>query len=178
MTIEPTDRQAFERAVARRVERDEVAAPASTRFGALTWAGLGLAAIGWGALLCAPLMAVATGPLPNANEVGDPVWIILRLGENGILSGLALAILGAIRDRPIAAFQASLDVPEREDMRAPVLAPLSVSSIEIEPPVVVAQGDLSGRDYALYSDGSVVVETLLGQRRFQTLQDARQFIGS
>lgn len=178
MTIEPTDRLAFERAFARRLGRDNVAVPVSARFGALTWAGLGLAAIGWGALLCAPLMAAATGPLPNANEVGDPVWIILRLGENGILSGLALAILGAMRHRPTAAAQAVADMPERNHAPVPAFAPLAASSLEIEPPSVVAQGDLAGRAYALYSDGSVVVETLLGQRRFQTLDDARQFIGS
>ena len=34
------------------------------------------------------------------------------------------------------------------------------------------------RDYVLFRDGSVVVETLLGPRRFLSLSEAQEFIGA
>ncbi len=43
---------------------------------------------------------------------------------------------------------------------------------------VVTRGALNGRDYVLFRDGSVVVETLLGARRFPSITEAQEFIGA
>lgn len=43
--------------------------------------------------------------------------------------------------------------------------------------VVVARGQVDDRCFLVLSDGTIVIETLLGQRRFKTLIDARDFIG-
>jgi hypothetical protein len=43
---------------------------------------------------------------------------------------------------------------------------------------VVTRGALNGRDYILFRDGSVVVETLLGARRFPSITEAQEFIGA
>ena len=45
-------------------------------------------------------------------------------------------------------------------------------------PTLVGHGVLAGRDYAEYSDGSVEIETMLGRRRFVTLDTARTFVGA
>ncbi len=42
---------------------------------------------------------------------------------------------------------------------------------------VVERGRLKDRPYVLFGDGSIEVETLLGQRRFASFKDAREFIG-
>jgi len=43
--------------------------------------------------------------------------------------------------------------------------------------IVVARGQVDDRCFLVLADGSVVIETLLGQRRFKSLPDARDFIG-
>jgi hypothetical protein len=43
---------------------------------------------------------------------------------------------------------------------------------------VVTRGELNGRDYVLYRDGSVLIETLLGPRRFASISEAQEFIGA
>jgi hypothetical protein len=43
---------------------------------------------------------------------------------------------------------------------------------------IVTRGALNGRDYVLFRDGSVVVETLMGPRRFISITEAQEFIGA
>lgn len=41
---------------------------------------------------------------------------------------------------------------------------------------VVSVGNMTGRKYQVMSDGSVLIDTLLGPRRFETLLDAQEFV--
>lgn len=66
---------------------------------------------------------------------------------------------------------------EQMQERAPPPLPLPLP-IAPERPVLVGHGLLAGRDYAEYSDGSVEIETMLGRRRFITLETARTFVGA
>jgi hypothetical protein len=50
--------------------------------------------------------------------------------------------------------------------------------IEVRPPSVVSKGFIGERPYAHFSDGSVEVETLLGSRRFESLEAAHSFVGA
>lgn len=43
--------------------------------------------------------------------------------------------------------------------------------------VVVARGQVDDRGFLILADGTLIIETLLGQRRFRTIADAREFIG-
>ena len=43
---------------------------------------------------------------------------------------------------------------------------------------LVNEGYLGERPFALYADGGVDVDTLLGRRRFESLEAARQFVGN
>jgi hypothetical protein len=59
-------------------------------------------------------------------------------------------------------------------------APAAVLEISLPPPLpphLISEGELAGRLYRHYSDGSVEIATLLGLRRFDSLMDAREFIG-
>ena len=50
--------------------------------------------------------------------------------------------------------------------------------VEVRRPSLFSRGFIGERPYALYSDGSVEVETLLGPRRFDSLEAAHSFVGT
>ena len=159
----------------------------------LTWVGLLIATLGWGFLLTYPLLAPSVTPAGTA-EIRDPVRFILVLGENAIVTGLAIAVLGALeRALRLLGRIASNGVQIRSQPRPGVTSMPSathsspVSSAPMQSPMlmpqrslgdVVTRGALNGRDYTLFRDGSVVVETLLGARRFPSITEAQEFIGA
>jgi hypothetical protein len=62
---------------------------------------------------------------------------------------------------------------------APSLSPnLSVPPPLPEPPKPVVGGKLAGREFLEYQDGSIEIDTLIGRRRFASLEAAREFVGS
>jgi hypothetical protein len=185
-------------------------------FPRLTWAGLLVATFGWGLLLIYPLIASFA-----SSTAQDPARFILIFGENAVVTGLAIALLGAMeRVMDLLARQAATVHPAKNvaaaARHAPQLTPqhapqhfqaqqfvaqqiaaaqqLANGSFQASPPQpqfsrppmmaprqtaeIVTRGALAGRDYVLFRDGSVVVETLLGPRRFLSLSEAQEFIGA
>lgn len=146
-------------------------------FPRLTWAGLLVATLGWGLLLSYPLWApYGTGGASN-NEFRDSARFLLVFGENAIMTGLAIALLGAaekvillLARQPANSGQTKTGTPMRA-AAAQLMVPRQNSEI-------VTRGAVGGRDYVLFRDGSVVVETLLGPRRFLSLSEAQEFIGT
>lgn len=149
--------------------------------------GLCVTALGWGLLLCYPLMLLGAAASADPAMARDFALHAVRIGENLIMTGLAITVLIAL-DR-----QARPDRPTMES-RAP-LAPIAVppphlrevgsrSGLQKQPAAlhnrdtVVSEGQLAGRDYQVMKDGTVSMDTLLGRRRFRTLQDARAFVGA
>ena len=145
-------------------------------FPRLTWAGLLVSTLGWGLLLSYPLLAPHGATAP---EAGDPARFILIFGQNAIVTGLAIAFLGAM-ERVIgllARSPAGQTKSSTPAARAPSLAAAPQLMTTRPANEVVTKGALGGRDYVLFRDGSVVVETLLGPRRFLSLTEAQEFIG-
>lgn len=145
-------------------------------FPRLTWAGLLISTLGWGLLLSYPLLAPHGAGTP---ESGDPARFILLFGQNAIVTGLAIAFLGTM-DKVIALLSRSPATQSHSKAGSAARAP-SLSAPQLMTPRqandVVTKGALGGRDYVLFRDGSVVVETLLGPRRFLSLNEAHEFIG-
>jgi hypothetical protein len=184
----------------------------------LTWAGLLVATFGWGLLLTYPLIASLSG---DGSAIRDPARFILIFGENAVVTGFAIAILGAMEkvmdllgrqaatvhpSKTVAAvrgtqlaqqqlaaqqlqaqqFQASQIAANQ--LAANQLAASQLQAVQQLSPAqlmtarqtneIVTRGALAGRDYVLFRDGSVVVETLLGPRRFLSLNEAQEFIGA
>jgi hypothetical protein len=150
-------------------------------FPRLTWAGLLVATLGWALLLTYPMLAYSLASATGAAEARDPARFILIFGENAVITGLAIAMLGAV-ERMIALLN-----------RQPAAASASKPAASTRPSVtltqpqllsarptseIVTKGALAGRDYVQFRDGSVVVETLLGPRRFLSLTEAQEFIGA
>ena len=166
-------------------------------FPKMTWAGLLIATLGWGFILSYPFIVPMTPDLGQVVGPRDPARFIPILGENAIMTGLAIALLGALEKAlqllgkiaggapqmrpqprstvPLAAAPPG-PVPAAAPGRTPMLMPQRLSTSA--PAEVVTRGALNGRDYVLFRDGSVVVETLLGPRRFGSITEAQEFIGA
>ena len=57
-------------------------------------------------------------------------------------------------------------------MQVPIPPPLPA------PPKAVIGGQLAGREYLEYHDGSIEIDTLVGRRRFISIDAAREFVGA
>ena len=134
------------------------------RLGRLTWLGLLVAAIGWALLLGA---TVASAKLATSSRA-DFVEIARCL----IGSGFGLALIGALQTGFGALNRFFSAVLTRSGPRS---APAPVTATT--PPVDrSAQPLRERRPYQILSDGSVEVETIVGTRRFDTMDEAREFI--
>lgn len=167
-------------------------------FPRLTWAGLLIATLGWGLLLSYPLLAPSVLVASGAAEIRDPGRFILVFGENAVVTGLAIALLGAFERAlrllgRIAGSAGQVRTPAKSSAPVAPSAPVqaaaypAAATLPMQTPMlmsqrsstdVVTRGALNGRDYVLFRDGSVVVETLLGARRFPSITEAQEFIGA
>jgi hypothetical protein len=181
-------------------------------FPKMTWAGLLITTLGWGFILSYPLILPFVPDAGHAAGPSDSVRFVPILGENAVMTGLAIAVLGALekmlellgkiagnsasaaRSQARASTQlaASSNTSTASAMSsamslaaAPTSAPVSpgigqtpMLMPQRTPSEVVTRGALNGRDYVLFRDGSVVVETLLGPRRFGSITEAQEFIGA
>jgi hypothetical protein len=158
----------------------------------MTWVGLLVVTLGWGFVLSYPLISPLIVSVDSAGGLRDPARFIPMLGENAIVTGFGIAILGiaekALRylnkmtgatnqtraqPKPSRPLPAASNAPIRAPSpKTPMLMPQRTSN------EIVTRGALNGRDYVLFRDGSVVVETLLGPRRFPSIGDAQEFIGA
>ncbi len=166
----------------------------------MTWAGLLIATLGWGFLLSYPLIAPAVPPdAAQAANFHQSAHFLPLLGQNAIVTGMGIAVLGALEaalhllgkiaaagtqarqparfvspltSAPAGPVQAAQAAPAQAKAPPPMLMPQRASND------IVTRGALNGRDYVLFRDGSVVVETLLGPRRFGSVTEAQEFIGA
>ncbi len=168
-------------------------------FPRLTWVGLLIATLGWGFLLTYPLLAPSVLTSTGATEIRDPGRFVLVFGENAVITGLAIAILGGLERALRLLGRIAGNGPLLRAQPKPPVAPMPLAPAHAGPIVttpmplpiqapmlmsqrtandVVTRGALNGRDYILFRDGSVVVETLLGARRFPSITEAQEFIGA
>jgi len=135
----------------------------------LTWVGFLITALGWTLLLAAPqvieLIANLTGK--QGNYLNMPT-----IAECSILTGLGIAIVGALRTGFGVLkkfFEAVLDRTGKSRTNPS-------GSAGPQKKLVVERGRVKDRPYVLYLDGSVEVETMLGRRIFSSLSEAQEFI--
>lgn len=101
------------------------------------------------------------------------------IGQSTILTGFGLAILGALQTGFGTLKQFFDTVIERtaQNTRIAVEAPPQPSPSP-SPKKVVERGTLKDRSYMRFGDGTIEIETLLGLRRFASIQEASEFIGN
>ncbi len=159
---------------------DFTARQAHPRIDAFTFWGLAIALLGWGVLIAALMLSdvfLKAGSLVALISLRSD---LVTLAQTTILSGFALAVIGALR-AGFGALNRFFDaVLQRSSAPrpAPVVEVPEPESVSVTTPAErFAQANrLKERNYVVLPDGSVEVETLLGTRIFATLEEARDFI--
>lgn len=135
--------------------------------------GLGIVGIGWG-------VQVAGAPLGGASASLS----VTGLAQSLILTGFGLAILAALHNGFGALNRFFETIAQRSAAAAakappppPPPAPIITVPERSDPDRLKGRGRIGERPYLQFADGSVEVETLLGSRRFESLEEARAFIG-
>ena len=126
--------------------------------------GLLLLALGWALLLFGrPAASLYRARIGGSLMEGSDLSVIAQMA---ILTGLGVALLGVLR----SGFGA---LHRFFEAMAQGMASEKGPASEKE---AVENGWIRDREYVLFSDGTVEVETLLGPRRFASLEEAQDFI--
>jgi hypothetical protein len=141
-------------------------------FDRLTWVGLMVVALGWALLFSGA--AAMEGAIRLLGRTGAPPFDLAMFTQATILTGFGLAILGALQTG-FGALKHFFDTVLERTARS---APQTTVPPPPKPRSAVERGRLKDRPYILFGDGTIEVETLLGVRRFTSLQEAFEFIGN
>lgn len=104
--------------------------------------------------------------------------IALSVGQLAILAGISFKIYRLLeRNRSLASRAANrVTRPIRPAIDRPVVTiPTPVAAFEM--PSDLPKAFIGNREYVTYPDGSVELDTLLGRRRFVSLDAAEEFVG-
>ena len=145
------------------------------KIGRVTWVGLTLAVIGWAMMLgetaIADFMTIQNPRVLPPTFHNDFVDVAKTL----IFSGFGLALVGSLQTGfgALNRFFEAVLVRSGQKSQALAAAPAADAykreAVEEPPP-------RTGRPYRTFPDGSVEVETIVGSRRFRSMDEARDFI--
>ncbi|MET0638759.1 MAG: hypothetical protein ABWZ19_01950 [Hyphomicrobium sp.] len=144
----------------------------------------GIAALSVFAGLGALSLAIVVIGYSALQSDSPEVWIhrlmALAIGQSILIGAVTTKLLPIIERRrslikitePVkvrTSEMARKSAPARMEPVPPPLPPL---------PKPVVGGQLAGRDFLEYDDGSIEIDTMIGRRRFVSLDAAREFVGS
>ena len=128
-----------------------------------------------------------------------PGYYLPIIGQSAIITGIGLTLVGLtiqvmrflmkLATISTANAQSTMQTMQPVERATAVHVATDSSKNRVIPPVprraaknpareVITRGALNGRGYVLFRDGSVVVETLLGPKRFGSMTDAQDFIAA
>jgi hypothetical protein len=149
-------------------------------FDRFTWTGLMAVAFGWALLFSSAELSEFIARTIGGASIGSSPANMVGIAQCTIVSGFGIAILGVLRngfgvvirslDPEIARMQ-GIQSPWRSEPQPS--APMQHAGRRGK---IAERGWVKDRAYVLFVDGTVEVETLLGLRRFASLQDAQDFI--
>ena len=160
------------------------------------WAGIGVCGVAWLFLLWS---IFAPGPLLWLLGQSGPALgqhYLVTLFQCALFTGFVVVLTGALQagfgalDRffeTILRRSAKSEAPAQQ-VRKPIAeskggkVTAAPGAFAVKPsgqinPRAMDEGFLRGRTYVLYSDGSVDVDTLLGRKRFDTMEAAVAYLG-
>jgi hypothetical protein len=134
----------------------------------LTMLGASGAGLSWLALLW-----IVFAEQPVGADTSVARHHLVTIAQSGLLTSLALLLVGALRRgfSVLDHFFASIL------QRTAATRTASDAAVKTPETGVVDAGKVGGRSYRRFANGSVQVDTLLGQRMFASMEDARAFIG-
>jgi hypothetical protein len=148
------------------------------RIGRTTWIGLTVAVVGWAMMLGEAGLVDVIGA---QNPHGLPATFhsdFVDISKTVIFSGFGLALVGSLQTGfgALNRFFEAVLVRSGQKTHAQAIAapPPSMESYRREEAVTPAPR--IGRPYRTFADGSVEVETIVGNRRFRSMAEARDFI--
>lgn len=146
---------------------------------AMSWMLLGLS------ILAALIIVIGTaGEKRGVPELWTHGLIALVIGQFAVAVGASIKVVEPVDS-------SEMQLPQRQGLPAeiggsgvnrglanPAKLPPIVSLASLIPPRrEFAKGKIGERSFVEYSDGSIEVDTLLGRRRFPTLEMAQEFVG-
>lgn len=145
----------------------------SIETGRLTWLGLSLSAIGW-MLLLAEIARVDVVPGRFLKSIGPEFHSdIIEVAKAIIASGFALALIGSLQIGFGALNRFFEAVLMRSAQRNTVSEP-AMAAEPVDPPMSASTSKTL--PYRILPDGSVEVDTIVGTRKFASLEEAKDFI--
>jgi hypothetical protein len=141
-------------------------------FGKMTWIGLMVVALGWALLLSGASAMELLMRFTARSSI--PHFDLAAITQPTILTGFGLAILGALQ----SGFGALNKFFDEIIARTARTTPKALVEPTADQRNIVDRGLFKDRPYVLFGDGTIEVETLLGLRRFASLQDVNEFIGA
>ncbi|CCB67512.1 MULTISPECIES: hypothetical protein [unclassified Hyphomicrobium] len=136
------------------------------------FAGLGALSVGIFIIGCSALRS-------DSPEIWIHRLMALAIVQSILIAAVSMKIL------PVLERGRSLTKVSATPRRAPALEPPRMSPMPMptppplpSPPKAVVGGQLAGREFLEYGDGSIEIDTLVGRRRFASLDAAREFVGA
>lgn len=136
--------------------------------------GLGALSLGIFIIGCSALRA-------DSPEIWIHRLMALAIVQSILIAAVSLRILpvlerGGSLKRVTAAPRrtVAIEPPRMSPMPMPLPTPPPLPA----PPKAVIGGQLAGREFLEYDDGSIEIDTLVGRRRFVSLEAAREFVGA
>jgi hypothetical protein len=135
-------------------------------FGGLALLSLGILTIGWSAI----------------SSDSPEIWIhrlmALALLQSILIAAVTMKLLPIIERR-----RSVISIGRHPELPSQTPKPTDPRTERIPPPLPqppkpVVGGQLAGREFLEYNDGSVEIDTMVGRRRFVSLAAAREFVGS
>lgn len=122
----------------------------------------------------AGLAAISSGaPAPWSHGL-----IALSIGQIAIVGGASLKIYSLMeKNRKLLTKFSDTAAPSWSEQRRKPVITIAPPSTSYETYDDSARGYLGDREYIMFSDGSIEIDTLLGRRRFTSLDAAREFVG-
>jgi hypothetical protein len=138
-------------------------------FAGLGVLSLGIFAIGYSALLS------------DTPEIWIHRLMALAIAQSILIGAVTMKLLPIIERRRSLIRIGTNARPTPTQVHTRKSAPLRIDPVPPplpEPRKPAVGGQLAGRDFLEYDDGSIEIETLVGRRRFVSLDAARDFVGS
>lgn len=151
--------------------------PVPRRYGTAAFSvfgGLGIISIGIFVIGCSALRA-------DSPEIWIHRLMALALLQSILIGAITMKLLPIIERRRSLIRIGTRTEPLR---MAPPLPKLTEARTERVPPPLpqspkpVIGGQLAGREFLEYNDGSIEIDTMVGRRRFVSLEAAREFVGA
>jgi hypothetical protein len=127
-------------------------------------------------------MIFTTGYLALLSDT-PAIWIhrlmAMTLAQSILISAIVMKLLPLVeRRRNAISIAADAPVERLALPEKPETSEEPEENVALPSPKPATAGKLAGRDYLAHPDGTIEIDTLVGRRRFVSIEAAREFVGA